>query len=642
MPEQEDYSTEIAFPFEELLKTSSILFYHRKIANNFPILYVSSNVADVLGFDEDDFATKDKLWFERIHEKDRDQVESLYREISDKCEAVIEFRFEHKEGHYIWLRDELKIVEGEPGESDSFVESIVEITEEKEAEGKLKELNRTLEKRIKERTSKLSTANRKLKKQIQYRNKAKTQLKEQHEKLRMQQLAIDNLNDMVIVTKASKDEPLNSEIIFVNKAFEKFTGYRAEEVVGRNPTFLHGPETSEKVLDRINKHVRNHETLREEFINYKKDGTPYWTELDMAPFPTDEDDYIYWVGINRDITQRKKAEQKLEESEQRYRAFAELSFDAIFEIDLEGTIQNCNQRACELFGYTRDELIGMNTLKLTPEKYRNSQPDIISRDMTTGDEAWDRTYVKKDGTHFPTEIHTQLYTIGGEKRLIAYVRDNTAHKNFKKTIQKSLKEKETLLAEVHHRVKNNLAIISGLLEMQVFNTDDEQLLDKLQESQSRIQSIAMVHEKLYSSDSFSEIAIDNYINDLLDMIMGSLIDYNKNISVEKDMDSIALTVSQAIPCGLLLNELITNCYKHAFAKQDEGTICISLKKDVNQINLSVKDNGSGLPENFDMKSQSSLGMTLINTLTKQLNGEMQVSSDGGASFQIIFEIQQDS
>lgn len=516
--------------------------------------------------------------------------------------------------------------------------SSVEITDRKEAEKELKELNKTLEERIDERNSKLSAAKRKLKKQIQYRNKAENKLKEQHEQLELQELALDNLNDMVVVTKAPKSDPLNSEIIFVNQAFEQFTGYRSDEVVGRKPVFLHGPETSQEVVNRINEQITNRQSLREEFINYKKDGTAYWCELDMSPFPMDEEGYEFWVGINRDITQRKEAEKKLEESELRYRAITELSFDAIFEMNLEGKILNCNQRASELFGYSRDELIGMNTVDLMPEEYRDTQPDTLADVETTGNEAWERTYQKKDGTFFPTEIHTQMYEIGGEKRFIAYVRDNTAHKNYENTIRRSLKEKETLLAEVHHRVKNNLAIISGLLEMQVFNTEDEQLLNKLQESQSRIQSIAMVHEKLYSSESFSEIAIDQYINDLLDMIVESMIDFEKDIQIEKDMDSVQLAVGQAIPCGLLMNELITNAFKHAFEDRDEGIIRILLKEHGSTITLCVEDDGMGLPENFDIGSESSLGMTLINTLVKQLGGELEVTSENGTCFRITFEI----
>nr|NIT62057.1 sensor histidine kinase [Fodinibius sp.]NIV16645.1 PAS domain S-box protein [Fodinibius sp.]NIY30637.1 PAS domain S-box protein [Fodinibius sp.] len=199
-----------------------------------------------------------------------------------------------------------------------------------------------------------------------------------------------------------------------------------------------------------------------------------------------------------------------------------------------------------------------------------------------------------------------------------------------------------VLAEVHHRVKNNLAIISGLLQMQVFNTNDENLLAKLKESQSRIQSIAMVHEKLYSSETFSEIAIDKYIDDLLNMVEDSMTDFEKDIRVYTDMEPIRLTVGQAIPCGLLLNEMITNCYKHAFENKEEGEINISIEENEGQITLNVTDNGVGLPEDFNIDQQSSLGMTIINTLTTQLNGQLEVNSgDFGSRFSLVFDIERD-
>ncbi|PAU94750.1 hypothetical protein CK503_04555 [Aliifodinibius salipaludis] len=597
---RENNSGETNFRVGKLLKKSSIACYHRESDEQFSYTDISSNVSRLVGYSQSEIIADDFSWLGRLHPEDRQTVTSFLENLETGHPQTIEYRFKHKSGHYIWLRDEVELVADEI--SEKFVGMLVKVDQYRE----IQQLN------VRERE-------------------------------KLQQLALDNLNDMVIITKAPKDEPLNSRIVFVNKSFEQFTGYESEEIINRTPTFLHGPETSEEALDRINQKIKKGESLREEFVNYKKDGTPYWVELDMARFPTDDGRYEYWVGINRDITQRKRAEKKLEESEKRHRTFTELSFDAIFEVHVDGTILRCNKRACELFGYSREELIGMHVLDLTPEEYHSKQPEIFGNINTTGDDAWERIYKKKDGTKFPTEIHTAFYEMGGEKRLIAYVRDNTDHKRNEQTIRKSLKEKETLLAEVHHRVKNNLAIISGLLQMQVFNTTDESLLAKLRESQSRIQSIAMVHEKLYSSESFSEIAIDKYINDLLNMIEGSMTNFEKDIRVNTDMESILLTVGQAIPCGLLLNEMITNCYKHAFEDRDEGQIEISIEENEKQIKLSVADNGIGLPEDFDIEQQSSLGMTIINTLTTQLNGQLEVDTgEYGSRFSLAFEIERET
>jgi PAS domain S-box-containing protein len=597
MVQEENNIDEVTFRPENLLKKSSIVYYHREGDDRYPHANITPNVSRLLGYSKPEIIAKDFSWLSRIHPEDRASVTSFLESLDQNHPQAIEYRFKHKDGHYLWLRDEVELVIDK--EKKKFTGVLIKADKDKE----IAHLH-----------------------------------PEEREKL--QQLALDNLNDMVIITRAPKDDPLNSSIVFVNKSFEQFTGYQSEEIINKTPTFLHGPETSEEALTRISKKIKKGESLREEFINYKKDGTSYWVELDMAPFPTDDGNHEFWVGINRDITQRKIAEKKLEESEKRHRTFTEMSFDAIFEIHVDGTILRCNKRACELFGYSREELIGMHVLDLTPEKFHSKQPETFAGIDTTGDEAWERIYKRKDGTKVPTEIHTAFYEMGGEKRLITYVRDNTDHKKYEQTIRKSLKEKETLLAEVHHRVKNNLAIISGLLQMQVFNTEDEHLLAKLKESQSRIQSIAMVHEKLYSSETFSEIAIDKYINDLLNIIEESMTDLQKDIRVVTNMDSIRLTVGQAIPCGLLLNEMITNCYKHAFENRDEGKIEITIRENEGQIDLSVEDNGIGLPEDFNIEQQPSLGMSIINTLTTQLNGQLEVDSgDFGSCFSLSFDME---
>lgn len=637
MQEPNKKQSGISYPLQELLATSAIIFYHCSVEEKFPLLFISNNVEEVLGFRPEEFYSRNSLWMDRLHPDDYDNVVSHFENLYKTNSFVTEFRFLHKNGEYIWMRDEVKMIRNEAGEPTSVVGSSINITSRKKAEEELNHLNETLERRIEERTKDLTEANRKLKKQIQYRNKAENKLSEQKEKLRLLQMAVANINDMVIITRVELDKPLNSKIVFVNRAFEKFTGYALNEVMSESPTFLHGHETSPGILELIKTKILNNEPFRTEFINYKKDGTPYWVELDMSPFPADEEGYEYWVGINRDITKRKKTELELEESEHRHRAYTELSFDAIFEIQKDGTITDCNARACEMFGYSREEMIGLNTTALTPEKYRNSQPEIISENMTTGSEAWERIYQKKNGTLFTTEINTKMYSRGDEKRIIAYVRDISEQKKNEQTIKASLKEKETLLAEIHHRVKNNLAIISGLLEMQTFNAD-EAIVNELRESQSRIQSIAMVHEKLYQSDSFTDIPFGNYIDELFRFIANTYNVDENSVKIEKDLDPVSLDVSQAIPCGLILNELITNAYKHAFTETENAVIAISLKKDGNRIILRVKDNGKGLPADFEIDQPASLGTTLIHTLVQQLNGDLEVSSENGACFSISFEL----
>ncbi len=218
--------------------------------------------------------------------------------------------------------------------------------------------------------------------------------------------------------------------------------------------------------------------------------------------------------------------------------------------------------------------------------------------------------------------------------------DITKRKEAEEQITKSLKEKEILLSEIHHRVKNNLAVISGLLQMQIWETQDTTAETALKDSQLRVQSIALVHEKLYQSENLSYIQFDYYIRDLLQAISSTYMDTHVSVSIKTDLDDIVLNINQAIPCSLLLNELIVNAYKHAFDNGAGGNIYVKTHKNEDTIHLYVKDDGVGLPQDFELDDANSLGMTLINTLTQQLNGEISMKNENGAIFEVNFEAEE--
>ncbi|NGP75824.1 hypothetical protein G3570_04215 [Balneolaceae bacterium YR4-1] len=205
-------------------------------------------------------------------------------------------------------------------------------------------------------------------------------------------------------------------------------------------------------------------------------------------------------------------------------------------------------------------------------------------------------------------------------------------------LQIALKEKETLLSEIHHRVKNNLAVITGLLELQMEYSEDEYSTRTLKESQRRVQSIAMIHEKLYQNDRLSEIDFRKYVEELLEILSYSFNIQNKKIDISKNIDDINLTIDQSIPCGLILNELVSNAFEHAFNGRKEGDILVEFKKAGPKIFFSVADDGCGLPDDIDEKKKDSLGITLVETLTLQLHGDLDIQSNGeGTIFTIIFE-----
>jgi len=204
-------------------------------------------------------------------------------------------------------------------------------------------------------------------------------------------------------------------------------------------------------------------------------------------------------------------------------------------------------------------------------------------------------------------------------------------------IQQSLKEKEILLQEIHHRVKNSLAIVSGLIELQLDNTDSNEAKRVLQDSQTRIRSMALIHEKLYQTKSLSDITLNTYIKELVEAIHSTFTEYNEAVDLKFDMDEIEMDVDRVIPCGLLINELVVNAFKHAFKKDSKGILEVKLLSENGSIELSIADNGPGLPEGFDLGSESNLGSLLIDTFAKQLNAEINIKNAGvGSKFSFTF------
>jgi len=203
-------------------------------------------------------------------------------------------------------------------------------------------------------------------------------------------------------------------------------------------------------------------------------------------------------------------------------------------------------------------------------------------------------------------------------------------------IQAALNEKEILLAEIHHRVKNNLAVIASLFNLQIHSIENEEAKSILTDSRNRVKSMALIHDSLYNSEKLSEIDFAKYTTELIAEIHSSYPSLANNIKLTTSISDVTLNVNSAIPCGLILNELLTNCYKHAFKGRTQGTIEVFLSKNEEQlINLKVKDDGVGLKADYD--KNDSLGMVVINSLCDQLDGNCKYSVDNGTTFTMEFK-----
>ncbi|WP_243440043.1 histidine kinase dimerization/phosphoacceptor domain -containing protein [Fundidesulfovibrio soli] len=224
-----------------------------------------------------------------------------------------------------------------------------------------------------------------------------------------------------------------------------------------------------------------------------------------------------------------------------------------------------------------------------------------------------------------------------EERTLALSEEVRERRLAEEALRKSLHEKEVLLKEVHHRVKNNLQVVSSLLSLQALRHDDPRLNECLLDSQTRVRAMALVHEKLYNSEDLSRVDLGSYLDRLTHFLLQTYSHTGLTITPDIACDPVSLPVDTAIPCGLILNELISNCLKHAFSDRGEGVITLRLLREGEMINLRVDDNGKGLPQGFQLGRVDTLGLQLVYNLTQQLKASLHVAGlDPGTSFQLSF------
>ena len=316
--------------------------------------------------------------------------------------------------------------------------------------------------------------------------------------------------------------------------------------------------------------------------------------------------------------------------------------DAVIIVDAEGRITRANPRVAALFGYEPQALLGQPVEALMPERFQQvhiaRRRDFLAtssiRTMGAGLELYGR---RSDGSEFPVDI--MLSPIDGPegKAVLAVVRDLTERLEADRQRQLAARN-ETLLREIHHRVKNNLQVILSLLSVQSENVRDPAARAVITESESRIRSVSLIHEKLYRSHKLSGIDFAEYVNDLCAHLFHSFGDAAKGVSLELNADGVWLGVDSAVPCGLIVNELVSNSLKHAFPDGRAGNVTVALSKTAQQVELEVSDDGIGWPGSFDLGTCESLGLQLVSLLTNQLGGEFDVlERRAGTALRIRFE-----
>lgn len=433
------------------------------------------------------------------------------------------------------------------------------------------------------------------------------------------------------------------KFIEVNESAVALNGYNREFLIGNTPDVLAAPGKVdlEETWDYFYKALHGEPQHFEQW-GIRKNGEVFPEEVILNPGSYFGEDVV--IAISRDISQRYEAEEQVRKNEEMFRQLFQNAPIGIVLMDNRQDIRMVNKAFTEIFGYESEEIEGLDIDKLIVPEDELDVAEAASGRIFEGKtiNVWGKRK-RKDGGLVDVLIYGVPVTIE-EGRTIAifgiYV-DISDRRDAEEKVKKSLKEKEVLLAEIHHRVKNNLAVITGLLELQGYNTTQEEAKEVLKESQMRVNSIALIHEKLYQNENLSEISFEIYMQELTEVISSSLQSANTDVEISFDVDPVHLTVNQAIPCGLILNELITNAFKHAFPRRKSGNIGIKFKaQNDKKVQLTVCDDGIGLPEKLTLDNPKTLGLTLIRTLSRQLNGEAEfVNHSDGAKFILVFELE---
>jgi PAS domain S-box-containing protein len=430
-------------------------------------------------------------------------------------------------------------------------------------------------------------------------------------------------------------------VLYVNPAFETLTGYSTEELgeMGVVQVFSENPEAAHHL-----KAVLGGQSPRSGFETEitTKASEKRWVAVTftrMGDLPTPA-----FLGTVSDISDYKRREEALRQSELRYKTVFEMAPDIIYIYDAEGPVIDQNEAAFWMFGLSREEAVhktGIMTQLAEEDKAGFAQ----IREHTFKHGEWrGEMRVKRDLAQsqefFIMDSHVKVADIGGQKVVIAIARDITERKNMEEQIRQALREKETLLREIHHRVKNNMQIISTLLQLQLRNAADEPTRAMFRESQNRILSMAMIHEKLYLSEGLHRIDLKDYIIDLAREVLISFGEMSAGVTLKTEVEEIALGLDTAIPCGLIIIELISNALKYAFPGHcREAEIFIGLRaEEQGWFGLTVSDNGVGLPAHINILALPSLGLRLVSDLARyQLGGEMNLSRQKGTKVYVRFQ-----
>ena len=451
----------------------------------------------------------------------------------------------------------------------------------------------------------------------------------------------------------------DGHISWYNEQWYSYTGTTPDQMEGWGWQSVHDPEVLLKVLEQWKASLATGQMFDMEYPLRGADGIfhPFITRV--LPLKDAAGNVLQWFGTNTDITDRKRAEEKL----QALANVVESSSDAILTLSLDGIIASWNKSAELIYGYSAEEVLGKNVSILEPDNLKGETKKLIE-EVKPGENT--QHYVASRLRKDDELIHVSIAfspVYDASKKLVAVsavTRDITQQIDAERSL---LKAEITRKQELHHRIKNNLQVISSLPDLQADKfknrefIKNSEFLEAFRESRDRVISMALIHEELYKRKQFETLDFSAYIRNLVEKIFQTYRLDNKNIFLHMDLEeNIFLNMDDAVPLGIIVTELVSNSLKHAFSGRNEGRIYINLHREKNGDSISnredgkyegckstgfilkIADDGIGIPESIDLENLNSLGIQLVTTLIDQLDGELELKRNQGLEFTIKFTV----
>jgi PAS domain S-box-containing protein len=551
--------------------------------------YLSRRWKEIVGFRDDELPNLESSFFERMHPDDQRRLkDAVNRQADGQASYSVEMRLRHKDGQYRWVLMRGESVRNKQGQTIRMVGSTTDITERKVAEAKALQAASEL------------------------------------------QAVFDVLPDLFF--RLGLDGVIRG--YHARSPGELYVS--PERFLGKSLPEIFPNALAQQVL-HATQEAHRHDAMR--IVNYELPMPDGDKSYEARILPIGENEVI---AVVRDVTESRQLEVKLRESETRLRTIIDSTPECVKLIDLSGTLLDINPAGLAMIeADSLSQVQGSPADALIAPEHHDKFIEAMHDVFRGSSRRFEFEIIGLKGTRRWLEAHAvPLWdsTISNQvKQMLAVTRDITARKRAEEQTRASLREKETLLREIHHRVKNNLQIISSLLYLQSSTLADATARQALKESQDRVHSMALVHEQLYRSSSLGAIDFGEHLRQLAGSVARSYGPASGRVRLEMELESIAVDLDLAIPVSLIFNEVLANVFKHAFPGERTGTVQVAFFADgPERLTLRVRDDGVGLPPGSEYDAGRSLGLKIVRNLTEQIHGQLEIQSQHGTTFQLSF------